>query len=124
MRINRTRDEWRTLFQQQERSGLSKTQFCRQHGITRSAFSNARYRLSADRAPTSAFIPVLPPTQCIEKPSLTNNSGGNEPTLKGGVATNSPAAALLYLQLPGATLSLPTDISPHWLATLLREMTP
>lgn len=124
MRINRTRDEWRILFEEQERSGLSKTQFCRQRGITRSAFSNARHRLLASCAPISAFISALPPTQDIEKNRLTNISDADKPTQGLAPGTSPQATALLYLLLPGATLSLPTDISPCWLATLLREMVP
>ncbi|MGX5057237.1 IS66 family insertion sequence element accessory protein TnpA, partial [Enterobacter asburiae] len=80
MRTHRTPEEWRTLFDEQQRSGLNKTQFCRQHGITRSAFSNARHRLSARCVPTSAFISALPPTQDIEKTRPTNISDANEPT--------------------------------------------
>lgn len=38
MRNIRSREEWLSLFEQQQRSGLNKTQFCRQLGITRSAF--------------------------------------------------------------------------------------
>ncbi|WP_406811941.1 IS66 family insertion sequence element accessory protein TnpA [Klebsiella michiganensis] len=117
MRINRTPEEWRALFDEQQRSGLTQTQFCRLHAITRSAFSNARCRLSASAVSTASFIPTFPPEPdaCTSTPSDTA-SPKNVPGL-------SPTAPQLALVLPGATLSLPVDTSPLWLATLLREMT-
>lgn len=119
MRINRTRDEWHAIFEAQQRSGLCKTQFCRQQGITRSAFSSARMRFSANTSPVSAFIPALPPEDALRKPEDTPDTlsaGRPEP----GLACTSPHQ--LALILPGATLSLPVDISPRWLAILIREI--
>jgi len=116
MKIHRTREQWLTLFEQQQRSGLNKTQFCRQHGITRSAFSNARHRLTASNHPDTAFVPALP-----------SGSGAHTSAPSDTLPDNAPppqACQQLALTLPGATLSLPVDISPRWLATLLREMTP
>lgn len=55
MRNTRIPAEWHSLFDEQFRSGLTKTQFCRLHGITRSAFSNAWLRLSASDASITPF---------------------------------------------------------------------
>jgi len=112
MRTHRTPDEWRSLFDEQQRSGLNKTQFCRQHGITRSAFSNAHHRLFDRNATDVSFVLALPPSLPDTKPANTPRSG---------LAATNPQ---LTLSLPGATLSLPVDISPRWLATLLREIAP
>jgi len=116
MRVNRTPEEWHILFDEQQRSGLTKTQFCRLHGITRSAFSNARHRLSASSKPATAFVPALPPGAGADKNAASDIQSDNTPLLRETVK--------LALILPGATLSLPADISPRWLATLLREMAP
>ncbi|EHF0279547.1 hypothetical protein IFY05_003171 [Salmonella enterica] len=124
MRINRTPEEWHTLFDEQQRSGLNKTQFCRLHGITRSAFSNARHRLSASNIPVASFVPALPPGPVDNTPAPSDTRSDNAPTLRETLKPVSQAERQLSLMLPGATLSLPVDISPRWLASLLREMTP
>ncbi|WP_282808191.1 IS66 family insertion sequence element accessory protein TnpA [Hafnia alvei] len=109
MRNIRSREEWLSLFEQQQRSGLNKTQFCRQLGITRSAFSNARYRLFPSGNAVGTFVPALPPRSDVDTARLP-------PLLP------AMSAPQLALSLSGATLTLPVDISPLWLATLLREM--
>lgn len=118
MRIHRMREQWRTLFDEQQRSGLNKTQFCRQHGITRSAFSNARHRLFPSNLPASAFVSARPPCSSPNTPLPTDILSVNAPT-RGRAVTPAPLAEpQLILSLPGATLSLPVDIAPRWLATL------
>lgn len=70
MRNIRSPEEWHSLFDslfdEQQRSGLNKTQFCRQHGITRFAFSNARYRL----------LPPVPPTYLVASACTYSYSDG------------------------------------------------
>lgn len=124
MRITRTPEEWHTLFDEQQRSGLNKTQFCRQHGITRSAFSNARHRLPNRKIPAVSFVPALPPDSGTGTATPSAPPANNAPSLREPVKHAPRAERQLALMLPGATLSLPADISPHWLATLLREMVP
>lgn len=120
MSIHRTRDEWRAIIEKQRLSGLSQTRFCRLHGITTSAFSNARQRLSAVGVSPSAFVPALPPvSDAGTTPGIdTLPADGPGPA----AITAQQASTTFSLLLPGATLCLPVDISPHWLATLLREM--
>ena len=126
MRTNRTPEEWHTLFNEQQRSGLNKTQFCRQHAITRSAFSNARRRLSARNIPAVSFVPALAPDLVDDITAHYNNTPhDNAAAIRQAVKPAFHAERQLALTLPaGATLSLPVDISPLWLATLLREMAP
>ena len=119
MRNTRTPAEWRSLFDEQQRSGLNKTQFCRLHGITRSAFSNAWLRLSVSASCITPFVSALPPGTEEVRP------GPDSATLPARIAISAPPANLLLtLTLHNAILSLPADISPRWLATLLREMAP
>lgn len=122
MRNTRTPEEWHALFDEQQRSGLNKTQFCHQHGITRSAFSNARHRLSVSSKPAGTFVPALLSGSVTDTPAPSGTLPDNTPALRETVSSAHQAARQLALILPGATLSLPVDISPHWLATLLREM--
>jgi hypothetical protein len=118
MRNIRSREEWLSIFDLQQRSGLNKTQFCRQHGITRSAFSNATYRLFPSSNTISTFVPAFPPRSDVDTAELSQPLPASMPPH----AVPAMSAPQLALTLPGATLTLPVDISPQWLATLLREL--
>lgn len=104
MAIIRTDDEWRAIIEEQRRSGLNPTHFCRQNAITRSAFSKAVARFSQNTSPPSAFIPALPPAPCPPVPPLPA-----ETTVAG-----------IIVELPHCTLRLTQAVSPQWLVTLIR----
>ncbi len=120
MRTNRTRDEWNSIFGAHARSGLSQNEFCRKRGITPSAFSNAKQRISAGQAHKSAFVPVLPPQPSTEE-STRSDTVPELPSGRAAISTSQTVSPISVL-LPGATLCLSADISPRWLATLIREM--
>lgn len=108
----RSDDEWRIIFEAQEQSGLNQTQFCKRQRITRSAFFNAKKRLPPDvkhednqRHP--AFISVSPPAEIAAAD-------------KSSFAADGP----LILKMGHCALQFPASLSPFWLATLLRELTP
>ena len=46
-RIRRSPDQWRTIFAQFERSGLSAPAFCRQHKISYGSFQRWRHRIDS-----------------------------------------------------------------------------
>ena len=125
MKINRTREEWHSIFDAHSRSGLSQNEFCRKRGITRSAFSNAKQRIAPGSVRKPGFVPVLPPQPFNGETAFADTV----PTLpesasdKAVLHASQPAASI-SLFLSGAILNLPADISPCWLATLLREMAP
>lgn len=124
MRTNRTRDEWNSIFGAHARSGLSQNEFCRKRGITPSAFSNAKQRISVGQAHKSAFVPVLPPQPRTEESTRADTGPAilaELPSDRAAVSTSQTASPISVL-LPGATLCLSADISPRWLATLIREM--
>jgi len=118
---HRTPDEWREMLDAQQRSGLNQSQFCKRHQISRSAFFNAKARLSAQaKSPLPAFIAVSPP-----KPELSQAAAPIEPIL--AVAESEPAQAegdSIKLTIAHCSLQFPLSLSPFWLATLLRELTP
>ena len=121
MRINRTPDEWRQLFALQQESGLSKSRFCRQHNITRSAFSNAKKRLTGEALPddisSCPFIPVSPSSvdyQLIPVPA--------ESSAETDASVSLPAEPV-RMTIAHCSLQFPASLSPAWLATLLRELT-
>jgi len=60
IRRHKTPEEWRTLLERQERSGLSQREFCRREGISLSSFAQRR-RESRNR--DSAFVELSPPAE-------------------------------------------------------------
>ncbi|HEA0252135.1 TPA: hypothetical protein RU600_001878 [Salmonella enterica] len=121
MRINRTPDEWRQLFALQQESGLSKSRFCRQHNITRSAFSNAKKRLTGEALPddisSCPFIPVSPSSVDYQLISVPAESSAETD------ASVSLPAEPVRMTIAQCSLQFPASLSPAWLAALLRELT-
>jgi hypothetical protein len=62
MGFYRTTEEWHAIIEEQRRSGLNQTEFCRLHSITRSAFFNTRQRLYLNNEKLTTFIPARPST--------------------------------------------------------------
>ena len=61
VRINRSEDEWREIIMDYERSGLTQEVFCRDGGMSSSAFSKWRNRLKAKEQVTkNGFIELRP----------------------------------------------------------------
>lgn len=86
-----------------QQSGLTITAYCQRHGLTRSAFGNWRRRYSMpSTSNTTAFVPLQLTVAPTPKPTLS---------------------AEITLQRGEWRLGLPPDISPTWLAELLRSLT-
>lgn len=99
--IKRSHAEWRILFNEHEHSGLSAAAFCREHGLCPRYFSKRRQQLlNADTTPGSsqpAFVPVR-----VAKPM---------------------EAVRVELHLGEALMvTLPSSISPAWLADLIHQL--
>ncbi len=100
---NRTRlrqAQWQHLIEQQRRSGLNATVFCRQQKLCRQSFYRYRKVLSENptRLATGRFIQVK---------------------VKPAPATTTVMAVLDYRQ---ARLQLPTGIDPVWVADLMKAL--
>lgn len=124
MGIYRTTEEWRAIIEEQRRSGLNQTQFCRLHSITRSAFFNARQRLYPADENLTVFIPALPPTATPSPVTDTEQMQAPTRPLATVATAKCQPSQRIMLKLPHCTLQIESDISPHWLATLIREMAP
>lgn len=64
-RVHRSAAEWRTILERFDRSGRSQQAFCREAGISLSAFQNWRRRSRLRHTVPAQFIdvtPVTPPT--------------------------------------------------------------
>ena len=57
-RARRTAAEWRAIFERFEASGLSALAFCRQEGLSRSAFTRWRRELRGACAQAGRFVEV------------------------------------------------------------------
>jgi len=95
----RTREQWLGVFQDQVDSGLSASEFCRQHGIDPNYFCQRKGQLGWKRRESNAkatgFIELEPPL---------------------------PVAGAVELHFGKVSLSLPSGVSPSWVATVMREL--
>jgi len=97
---NRTQDEWRELFKQQADGNLSVAAFCKAHGIGQSYFYKRKSDLTASKIQPrkNSFIKVK--TQ----------------------QSNTTPVSSIKLQYQQTRLSLPTNISPIWLAEFIKAL--
>lgn len=94
--------DWLNLFEQQKQSGLTAVEFCRQQQINVQTYYTRRRDIKLKRT-SSKFVKVKREVTKVE--SYTEELSGN-----------------LLLQLGNAQLSLPTNINPHWVATVLKAL--
>lgn len=100
---NRTLDQWQTIIAQQQASGLTIVDFCKQHDINPKSFSSRKALLKTKgmlpgEDTSSGFVRVQP-------------------------VVRSSAVDAITLQAGTATLYLPGTISPQWVAGLLKAIT-
>ena len=97
--IKRTQEQWRSLFAEHQASGLKAIEFCRLHNISPNYFSKRRKKLlntETKLTPSSPFVSVTAPTQT--------------------------GASTLSLRYEKTVITIPTTVSPDWLATLLQHL--
>jgi hypothetical protein len=93
----RSSQEWQTIIEQQEASGLSVADFCQQHQFDCKYFHARKRALlkRQQRKSATSFIKVSKP--------ISN-------------------AAMMSLQFGGSTLMLPANTEPNWLAQLFKAL--
>jgi putative transposase len=93
----RSSQEWQTIIEQQETSGLSVADFCQQQQFDYKYFQARKRALlkRQQRKPTTSFIKLSKPI---------------------------PNTALISLQFGESTLSLPANTEPDWLAQLFKAL--
>jgi hypothetical protein len=97
MMIKRSVEEWQTLFAEQAASGLSQAAFCKKRGLCNKHFCLRRKQLGFSPKSTAGFVAVqVPPVKPI---------------------------AGLQLQWRDCRLSVPSDVSPAWVADLFKSLT-
>ncbi len=94
--------DWLNLFEQQKQSGLTAVEFCRQQQINIQTYYTRRRDIRLQRT-SSKFVQVKREVTKVE--SYTEQTGIE-----------------LLLQLGNAQLSVPTNISPHWVAAVMKGL--
>lgn len=90
----RSQEEWKTLIKQQEASGLSTKEFCREQGINDHYLSCVKSKLKKLSSPQSGFqtVGTLLPSQSIS------------------------------LRCGDIAIHLPANLDPAWLAMLVKQL--
>jgi hypothetical protein len=94
--------DWLNLFEQQKQSGLTAVEFCRQQQINVQTYYTRRRDIRLQRT-SNKFVQVKREVTKVE--SYTQKMGGE-----------------LLLKLGNAQLSVPTNICPHWVATVMKAL--
>ena len=94
--------DWLNLFDQQKQSGLTAVAFCRQQQINVQTYYTRRRDIRLQRT-SSKFVQVKHAVTKVE--SYTEKMDGD-----------------LFLTLGNAQLSVPTNINPHWVATVMKAL--
>jgi len=98
----RSQQEWRQLFKQQQQSGLSAVEFCRQQHINIQTFYARRSDIRLQHS-QSKFVQVKREITTVESQEFT-------------------ATEQITLDYGAGQLSLPITVQPHWLAALMKAL--
>ncbi|WP_334061004.1 IS66 family insertion sequence element accessory protein TnpA [Alteromonas sp. S005] len=94
--------DWLNLFEQQKQSGLTAVEFCRQQQINVQTYYTRRRDIRLQRT-SSKFVQVKREVTKVE--SYTEEMGDD-----------------LLLKLGNAQLSVPSNISTHWVAAVMKAL--
>ena len=105
----KTPEQWQIIFKDQENSGLSIPEYCRQHNINITTFYNRRAKLALNKQRQLATT------------SATKQSPTGFVQVKPAMTFEQPQAAII-LNTRQAQLQLPATVSPQWVGQVLREL--
>ncbi len=103
MRKFRSPDQWQEILAEQQKSGLTISEFCRQEKISVSCFFSQRKKHGAVNDTTSAFVSTT-----VTKHTATE--------------VQQDVEQPIVLELSSARLTLPIETSAHYLITLLNGL--
>ena len=98
----RSQQEWRQLFTQQQQSGLSAVEFCRQQHINIQTFYARRSDIRLQHH-QSKFVQVKREVTTVESRAFT-------------------VTEQITLDYGAGQLSLSVTVPPHWLAALMKAL--
>jgi len=99
----RSQQEWQQLFKQQQHSGLSAVEFCRQQHINIQTFYARRSDIRLLQT-QGKFVQVKREVTRVESQEFT------------------AATEQITLAYGSGQLSLPITVPPHWLAALMKAL--
>lgn len=105
MKKFRSPDQWRQILEDQQQSGLTISEFCRQQKISVSCFFSQRKKLGLANTATSAFVS----TKVTKQTSTEVQRDVKQP---------------IVLELSAARLTLPAETPAGYMLTLLNVLTP
>ncbi len=91
------KDKWTKLITEQQESGLTVAQFCRDNSLNSKSFYNWRIKITPSEAPS--FVKI-------------QSASAPVPISKNPI----------QLHFSNTSLSLPGTVSPAWVAALLKEL--
>jgi hypothetical protein len=100
---HRSQTQWIALINQQQESGLTASQFCRQHDLNPQYFSKRKRQLSL-KAASSSDAPLFIKLKQPSRP------------------TPGASESRIMLSYQGIQLQLSTDVEPQWLAHLMSAL--
>lgn len=103
MRTFRSPDQWRQILEDQQQSGLTISEFCRQQKISVSCFFSQRKKHRAVNDTTSAFVSTT-----VTKHTATE--------------VQQDVKQPIILELSAARLTLPAETPPEYLVMLLNGL--
>lgn len=103
MRKFRSPDQWRQILEDQQQSGLTISEFCRQHKISISGFFTQRKKHGLVNATTSAFVS----TKVAKHTAREVHREVKQP---------------IVIELSAARLTLPAETPADYLITLLKGL--
>lgn len=103
MRTFRSPDQWRQIIEDQQQSGLSISEFCRQQKISVSGFFSQRKKHGAVNDTTSAFVSTT-----VTKHTATE--------------VQQDVKQPIVLELSSVRLTLPAETPPEYLVMLLNGL--
>ncbi len=63
--IHRSAEEWQSILQAFQNSGLTQEEFCKAHYLAPSTFAKWKAQLSGQTTNDASFVEVLPPRQSL-----------------------------------------------------------
>ncbi len=100
--IRRTVLQWRELFNEQIASGLTAAAFCREKQLCPRYFSKRRKQLMTSKEGVSQSTFIKTKAHAISSPAVSMDR--------------------IALRTTAGDLSLPANVEPEWLATLMKAL--
>jgi hypothetical protein len=80
--MRRSKEQWQALIAEQQSSGLSAVEYCRQHGISPKYFSTRKVQLQRECGGSGNFVQVTPKPTPESQPLPFTKMGAKQPRIR------------------------------------------